>query len=117
LGQGVKTMKENEKINYDWRWCLVGNIVDKRFYGEEHEIKSGIKLLSPGTKVYIAPHQWGDGGDKLVVLGVIFISFVLKGLVINLFFSVSSFSISSFSISSSISFVSSIFIFSPIFIF
>ena len=62
-------MKENEKINYDWRWCLVGNIVDKRFYGEEHEIKSGIKLLSPGTKVYIAPHQWGDGGDKLVVLG------------------------------------------------
>ena len=63
------TMKENEKINYDWRWCLVGNIVDKRFYGEEHEIKSGIKLLSPGTKVYIAPHQWGDGGDKLVVLG------------------------------------------------
>ncbi len=45
------TMKENEKINYDWRWCLVGNIVDKRFYGEEHEIKSGIKLLSPGTKV------------------------------------------------------------------
>ncbi len=62
-------MVENKIENYTWRWCLVGNIVDKRFYGEEHEIKSGIKLLSPSTKVYIAPHQWGDGGDKLVVLG------------------------------------------------
>ncbi|WP_314231851.1 DUF3781 domain-containing protein [Solobacterium moorei] len=62
-------MVENKIENYAWRWCLVGNIVDKRFYGEEHEIKSGIKLFSPSTKVYIAPHQWGDGGDNLVVLG------------------------------------------------
>lgn len=59
-------MKENEKINYDWRWCLVGNIVDKRFYGEEHEIKSGIKLLSPGTKVYIAPHNGEMVGINLL---------------------------------------------------
>ena len=63
------TMVENKVKNYPWRWCMVGNIVDKRFYGEEHEIKSGVKLFSPGTKVYIAPHQWGDGGDKLVVIG------------------------------------------------
>lgn len=31
-------MVENEVKNYPWRWCMVGNIVDKRFYGEEHEI-------------------------------------------------------------------------------
>ena len=55
-------MVENKIENYAGRWCLVGNIVDKRFYGEEHEIKSGIKLFLPSTKVYIAPHQWGDGG-------------------------------------------------------
>lgn len=56
-------MVKNKIENYAWRWCLVGNIVDKRFYGEEHEIKSGIKLFSPSTKVYIAPHQWGDDDD------------------------------------------------------
>ena len=60
----------NNEIEYcDWRWCLVGNIVDRRIYGQEHEVKYGTKHFSPGTKVYIAPHQWGDGGENLVVLG------------------------------------------------
>lgn len=59
---------ENEQL--EWRWCLVGNIADKRIYGEDHEIQYGTKHFSPGTKVYIAPHQWGDGGENLVVLGV-----------------------------------------------
>ena len=58
---------ENEKV--EWRWCLVGNIVDKRIYGEDHEIRYGTKHFSPGTKVYVAPHQWGDGGENRVVLG------------------------------------------------
>ena len=57
-------MVKNKIENYAWRWCLVGSIVDKRFYGEEHEIKSGIKLFSPSTKEYIAPHQWGDDDWK-----------------------------------------------------
>ena len=47
----------------------MGNIVDKRIYGENHEILYGIKIFSPWTKVYIAPHQWRDGGKNLVVLG------------------------------------------------
>ncbi len=59
-------MKENEK---EYRWCLVGNIIDRRFYGENHEIRYGTKNFSSGTKVYIAPHQWGDGGEQLVVFG------------------------------------------------
>lgn len=60
----------NNEIEYvGWRWCLVGNIVDKRIYGQDHEIKYGTKHFSPGTKVYIAPNQWGDGGENLVVLG------------------------------------------------
>lgn len=58
-----------EKKDLKWRWCLVGNIVDKHIYGERHEVRYGIKLFSPGTKIYIAPHQWGDGGENLVVLG------------------------------------------------
>ena len=55
--------------NNNYRWCLVGNITDKRMYGQKHEIRYGTKNFSPGTKVYIAPHQWGDGGEQRVVLG------------------------------------------------
>ena len=47
-------MNKDEK-NYIWRWCLVGNIIEKHPYGEEHEIRYGSKHFSGGTKVYIAP--------------------------------------------------------------
>lgn len=66
----MKGKIDMEKEALEWRWCLVGNIIDKRIYGENHEIRYGVKVFSPGTKVYIAPHQWGDGGERLVVIGV-----------------------------------------------
>ena len=53
----------------EWRWCLVGNIVKTREYGEDREIKYGTKGFSGGTKVYLAPIQWGDGYERVVVLG------------------------------------------------
>lgn len=53
----------------EWRWCLVGNIVETREYGENREIRNGTKRFSGGTKVYIAPAQWGDGFENVVVLG------------------------------------------------
>lgn len=59
-----------DENNYTWCWCLVGNIVEKHPYGEEHEIRYGSKHFSGGTKVYIAPAQWGDGMEKIVVLGL-----------------------------------------------
>ena len=60
----------NNEIEYaGWRWCLVGNIIDRRLYGEQHEIKYGTKNFSPGTKVYVAMPQWGDGGEQRVVIG------------------------------------------------
>ena len=51
-------------------WCLVGNIVDRHEFGELHELHYGTKQFRPGAKVYIAPIQWGDGGEKVVVIGV-----------------------------------------------
>ena len=61
----------NNEIEYaDWRYCLVGNIVDRRVYGEDHEIKYGTKNFSPGTKVYVSYTQWGDGGEQKVVIGL-----------------------------------------------
>ena len=45
----------NNEIEYvPWRYSLVGNIIDRRIYGENHEIKQGTKNFSPGTKVYVA---------------------------------------------------------------
>ena len=58
-----------DQKDFEWRWCLVGNIIDTRLYGEEHELKEGTKNFSPGTKVYVNRSQWGDGGDQLIVIG------------------------------------------------
>jgi hypothetical protein len=52
-----------------WRWALVGNIVDQHSYGEEHETRRGTKQFAPGAKVYLAPGQWGDGYEKVFVIG------------------------------------------------
>lgn len=50
-------------------WCLVGNIVKERDYGSEGEKRPGTKHFSGGTKVYCLPAQWGDGYEKIVVIG------------------------------------------------
>ncbi|MDD4200653.1 MAG: hypothetical protein PHS19_04610, partial [Eubacteriales bacterium] len=53
----------------EWRVSLVGNIIGENEYGETHEIRQGTKHFSPGTKVYIAPIHWGDGYEKVYVIG------------------------------------------------
>jgi hypothetical protein len=50
-------------------WCLVGSIVDQHYFGEDKQIKIGTKQFSPGTKVYCFPPQWGDGYEKIKVIG------------------------------------------------
>ena len=58
-----------QKKTYKWRWCLVGNIIGEHRYGENGESKFGTKSFSTGTKVYIAPLQWGDGWERVIVIG------------------------------------------------
>lgn len=53
----------------EWRWCLVGNIVQEHKFGENGEILLGTKHFAPGAKVYCAPAQWGDGYEHIVVIG------------------------------------------------
>lgn len=50
-------------------WGLVGNIIEKHPFGENKEIRYGTKHFLPNTKVYILPSIWGDGYEKLRVLG------------------------------------------------
>lgn len=56
-------------IEQEWKYCLVGNIKEKHEYGEDKEILIGTKQFSPGTKVYVAPINWGDGYEKVIVIG------------------------------------------------
>lgn len=57
-------------VSPEWRWALVGNIVETHEYGENHEIRYGTKQFPPGAKVYIAPPNWGDGWENVIVIGV-----------------------------------------------
>jgi len=50
-------------------WCVVANVVETRLHGEGREIRSGTKHFSPGTKVYCFPPLWGDGYEKVKVIG------------------------------------------------
>ncbi len=65
--QDIENIETNEQ--QEWKWCLVGNIVQEREYGENHEIKHGTKHFSSGTKVYCAQGLWGDGYENIVVIG------------------------------------------------
>ncbi|NIG56743.1 hypothetical protein [Chitinophaga sp. Cy-1792] len=49
-------------------WCLVGNIVGERINGDGNTVY-GTKHFSTGTKVYCFPSQWGDGYEKILVIG------------------------------------------------
>ncbi len=62
-------METEKQDSLQWCWCLVGNIVESHEYGEDHEIKTGTKQFMPGAKIYLAPIQWGDGYENIVVIG------------------------------------------------
>ena len=53
----------------EWIWCLVGNVIDEHPFGEDHTVVHGTRHFSPETKVYCLPVQWGDGYEKIAVLG------------------------------------------------
>ncbi|MDP9094863.1 MAG: hypothetical protein M3N95_18485 [Actinomycetota bacterium] len=43
-------------------WCVVANVVGDGGSG-------GTRHFSPGTKVWVLPPQWGDGGEDVFVAG------------------------------------------------
>ena len=68
---GIRMCEQsNDPDPQESQWCLVGNIVEKRAYGDGgQETRSGTKNFSPGTKVYCLHGQWGDGYEKIIVIG------------------------------------------------
>lgn len=50
-------------------WCLVANVAEETEYGEDKQIKSGIKHFPAGAKMYCFPPLWGDGYQRIKVIG------------------------------------------------
>ena len=56
-------------LEYGYRWSLVGNIIDEHLAGEDRKLVHGTKHFSLGTKGYVAPLQWEDGWENVIVIG------------------------------------------------
>ena len=54
----------------EFEYCLVGNIVEKRYFGENKEIRQGTKHFRGGAKVYIFPEFGGCGHEDIRVIGL-----------------------------------------------
>lgn len=65
-----KNSRDYNGLYPEWRYCAIGNIINEHEYGVEKEIKSGTKQFRPGTKVYMAPCNWGDGYENVIVIGM-----------------------------------------------
>ena len=51
-------------------WCVVANVVAARPYGEGgKETRRGTTHFAPGAKLYCLPPLWGDGYEKIEVVG------------------------------------------------
>ena len=60
-------MKDENGIAYEE--CIVGNIIDKHYWGQHKEIKKGSKHFRPGAKVYCLFMYGGMAHDYLRVMG------------------------------------------------
>lgn len=68
LNAYVNVNMTQQPENY-FEWCLVANVVSEQPFGENHEIQYGTKHFSQNTKVYCSAPTWGDGYEKIVVVG------------------------------------------------
>lgn len=59
-----------EKASTDFRYILVGNIIDRHYYGENKTIRRGAKHFRPGAKVYLLPQYAGMGHENIPVYGL-----------------------------------------------
>lgn len=51
-------------------WSVVANVADEVARGDGGlDIRRGLKHFSGGAKVWVVPPQWGDGGERVWVVG------------------------------------------------
>ena len=66
----METIKEENFAEYEWQWCLVGNIVKEHKYGENHELRYGNKQFRTNTKVFVNLVYGGMGHESVLVIGI-----------------------------------------------
>ena len=54
----------------EFEYCLVGNIVEKHYFGVNKEIRQGTKHFRGGAKVFIFPQFGGCGHENIRVIGL-----------------------------------------------
>lgn len=51
-------------------WCVVANMIRERPYGPGgRDIRRGSKHFAPGARLYCYPALWGDGYERIQVIG------------------------------------------------
>ncbi len=70
LNLHLTNVEESNKNVEDFRYLLVGNIIDKHYYGENKEIRSGTKQFRAGAKVFLLPEYGGNGHIDIPVYGL-----------------------------------------------
>lgn len=50
-------------------WSVVANVASIDGPHGQRSGRTGTRHFSPGTKVWVLPPQWGDGGEKVFVVG------------------------------------------------
>ncbi len=69
------TKQENTEPNLkpllekEYEWCIIGNIVDKHYWGEEKIIRRGTKHFRPNAKVYCFPEYAGIAHESMMAMG------------------------------------------------
>jgi hypothetical protein len=59
-----------DPLDLPFIWCVVANVTrDPHPEGPDGELRLGLKRFAPGAKVYCFPIAWGDGGERMRVLG------------------------------------------------
>lgn len=61
--------RHDDGAGREFDWCIVGNIVDRHYYGMEKEIMRGTKHFRPNTKVYCLPEFGGMAHERIRVMG------------------------------------------------
>ena len=69
ISNWIYPKKEIDFENREFEWCIIGNIVNEHYWGEEKIIKKGNKQFRPGAKVYCVPQFGGVAHEVIRVLG------------------------------------------------
>jgi hypothetical protein len=69
ISNWINPKAETDFDNREFEFCIVGNIIDEHFWGEEKIIKKGSKQFRPGAKVYCMPEFGGMAHESIRVYG------------------------------------------------